>query len=338
MKIKSNCFRFQGGIPKVTFVIGLGYYIDQNSIKNLLIIERSLATLQKEIYENNLQSQVLLIVINDHSEIELNLEDMLFHPTIPYIHIFLDKNQGRAGKENILEYLAFKLGQFYFRFDADVKLITPPLNIMSKYLTEHSDIYILTINAGFMGYIHEKEAKKTGKLFVETAQVGNAIMIDIRHFDTVGFSDPLTGYFHDLDQVYRGYVNGLKSGMLIPVKGYTKSGGVKTDNLDKYGYAKYLESVCPYIKVHIRKKDNMPIIKCNRDIINRLRDYSPRLKSEASTDLVPRECSPSLNKYNFILKRNHYKGGNTAIPFEQPFHKIPPSPMAFQIAKELGIE
>lgn len=247
-----------------TYLIGVGYYInDLGELKKYRrTIQRSLNILAKETREYY-DSNNLFVLIDDDGDFPIDLDGIEELEGLPTIQITLDRNIGAGGKENILEYLATLSSELYFRFDSDVLLTTPILRPIHNFLKENDRISFVTINAGFMGSIYEKERKETGKSFIETAQIGNAVGCWTELFNDIGYSDSLLYYFHDLDMVYKAKRLGLKSGMLMTTKGRTKSSRRTALINMKIGEAQYLHKVAPYLKISYLKKDNMPIIRYN---------------------------------------------------------------------------
>jgi hypothetical protein len=267
MKIESKILR-----SRYDCVVGCGYYfsghrIDKNGEEKPLNMDRVFAPLLKSLDqlrkdEKESGQHWLYILLNDCSPYDSPELGMKLKQMDSYIYIQPDENVGCGGKENILQAIGKEFAPYLFRVDADVELTNSILPLFHA-MEVIPNLGAATINAGFMGGMITYA--NPGKLYVPTAQIGNAVIWKTAALNLIGLSNPRLRYFEDLDLVYKARHLGINSVMVTSVIGKTVSsgcGGTMSFELQQES-AKLMVATNPLVSYSLNRKGK-PIIRYNK--------------------------------------------------------------------------
>ena len=278
--------------PEYDCVIGWGYYFSGVRVKSTG--EKKAINLEKQFYDilismDSLRSDMhrtgskwLFVLINDKSPYDSPalLDSLRMFDS--YVYVKLDENVGCGGKENILQSIGTYYAPRLFRIDADVRLLTP-IDPLFEAFHVFPKLGCVTINAGFMGGM--LSFNHPNAMYINTAQIGNAVMWDTGVLKEIGCSNPKLRYFDDLDLVYKAKYRGYNSVMVTAVKGRTVSSGCggTMDFTKQQECARLMEKTNPLISVRLNAKGK-PIIRYNKNYSTEL--FGNQIPKERMSDVA----------------------------------------------------
>jgi len=257
-------------------VVGCGYYfsgyrVDSHGVKkpernvanNFTPMLRSLDSLRMD--EKESKANWLYVIVNDLSPFDSKEIWESVQKCNNYIYVWLDKNVGCGGKENIIQSISSRYSKRLFRFDADVNLTSTILPLFEAFDNIHN-LACATINAGFMGGM--LTYNQPNERYISTTQIGNAVIWNTETFEEVGFSNPNLRYFDDLDLVYKALHKGYESVMVTSVTGKTRSSGCggTMDFSKQKDSANILVESNPLVTYHLSSKGK-PHIRYNKHYV-----------------------------------------------------------------------